>query len=44
MAKRETHKEDKSNWPLFNRLLYSYIELTRFDELPENPKTGKNYE
>lgn len=44
MAKRETHKEDKSNWPLFNRLLYSYIELTRFDELPENPKIGKNYE
>ena len=44
MAKRKTHKEDRRGWPLFNRLLADYIELTRFPELPEHPKQGKNYE
>ena len=44
MAKRKTHKEDRHGWPLFNRLLADYIELTRFPELPERPKQGKNYE
>ena len=44
MAKRKTHKEDRRGWPLFNRLLADYIELTRFPELPERPKLGKNYE
>ena len=34
MAKRKTHKEDRKGWPLFNRLLADYIELTRFPELP----------
>ena len=44
MAKRKTHKEDRKGWPLFNRILADYIELTRFPELPESPKQGKNYE
>ena len=44
MAKRKTHKEDRRGWPLFNRLLAGFIELTRFPELPEQPKQGKNYE
>lgn len=44
MAKRKTHKEDRRGWPLFNRLLADYIELTRFPELPDRPKQGKNYE
>ncbi len=44
MAKRKTHKEDRKGWPLFNRLLADYIELTRFPELPERPKLNKNYE
>ena len=44
MAKRKTHKENRKGWPLFNRLLADYIELTRFPELPEHPKQGKNYE
>ena len=35
MAKRKTHKEDRKGWPLFNRILADYIELTRFPELPE---------
>ena len=44
MAKRKTHKEDRKDWPLFHRLLGAYIELTRFPELPDRPKQGKNYE
>ncbi len=44
MTKRKTYKEDRSGWPLFNRILADYIELTRFPELPESPKLGKNYE
>ena len=44
MAKRKTHKEDRKGWPLFNRILADFIELTRFPELPEHPKAGKNYE
>ena len=44
MTKRKTYKEDRSGWPLFNRILADYIELTRFPELPESPKSGKNYE
>ena len=44
MAKRKTHKEDRKGWSLFHRLLADYIELTRFPELPERPKQGKNYE
>ena len=40
MAKRKTHKEDRKGWPLFNRILADYIELTRFPD----PKQGKNYE
>ena len=44
MSKRKTHKEDRKGWPLLNRLLADYIELTRFPELPERPKKGKNYE
>ena len=42
MSKRKTHKEDRKGWPLFNRILADYIELTRFPELPERPKQGKN--
>ena len=41
MAKRKTHKEDRKGWPLFNRILADYIELTRFPELPERPKQGR---
>lgn len=44
MTKRKTYKEDRSGWPLFNRILADYIELTRFPELPESPKLGNNYE
>ena len=44
MTKRKTYKEDRSGWPLFNRILGDFIELTRFPELPESPKLGKNYE
>lgn len=44
MTKRKTYKEDRSGWPLFNRILADYIELTRFPELPESPKQGENYE
>lgn len=44
MAKRKSQKEDKTGWSLFNRILSGYIELTRFPELPPNPKIGKNYE
>ncbi len=44
MSKRETPKEDRSGWPLFNRLLGAYIDITRFPDLPADPKIGKNYE
>ncbi len=44
MAKRKPQKENKTGWSLFNRILSGYIELTRFPELPQNPKIGKNYE
>lgn len=44
MAKRKTHKEDRKGWPFFNRILADFIELTRFPELPNRPKQGKNYE
>ena len=44
MAKRKTHKEDRKGWPFFNRILADFIELTRFPELPKQPKPGKNYE
>ena len=44
MAKRKTHKEDRRGWPLFNRLLAGYIELTRFPELPELPESSESDE
>lgn len=44
MSRHETPKEDKSGWSLFNRLLSAYIDFTRFPDLPDNPRIGKNYE
>ncbi len=44
MAKRRMEKHDKTGWSLFNRLLGAYVEWTRFPDLPEHPRIGKNYE
>ncbi len=44
MAKHKQEKMDKRGWPLFMKLLGTYIELTRFPELPAKPKLNTNYE
>lgn len=44
MAKHKTEKIDKKGWPLVMKILGTIIELTRFSELEEKPKIGKNYE
>ena len=44
MAKVKERKPDMKGWPLINKALYTYINLTRFPELPEKPAVGKNYE
>lgn len=44
MKKERAKKEDRSGWPLFNRLLAAYIDITKFPELPMHPEIGKNYE
>ncbi len=44
MTKHKTEKIDKKGWPLVMKVLGTIIELTRFAEMVEKPKIGKNYE